>query len=95
MQARDSSQRVGRGRGTLKVPFLLSDCEGIVSKKQCLAKTYRIPHNNSCKQGTNRKDLQMFETMNPNSPYFSDYIDELEAYYPDEPMEFDFEDEDE
>ena len=37
----------------------------------------------------------MFETMNPNSPYFSDYIDELEAYSPDEPMEFDFEDEDE
>ena len=55
----------------------------------------RIPHNNNCKQGTNRKDLQMFDTMNPNSPYFSDYIDELEAYYPDEPMEFDFEDEDE
>ena len=37
----------------------------------------------------------MFETMNPNSSYFSDYIDELEAYYPDEPIEFDFEDEDE
>lgn len=52
-------------------------------------------YNNSCKQARNRKDLQMFETMNPNSPYFSDYIDELEAYYPDEPMEFDFEDEEE
>lgn len=37
----------------------------------------------------------MFETMNPNSPYFSDYIDELETYYPDEPIEFGFEDEDE
>lgn len=30
----------------------------------------------------------MFETMNPNSPYFSDYIDEFEAYYPDEPCDF-------
>ena len=37
----------------------------------------------------------MFETMNPNSPYFSDYSDEREAYYPDEPTDFDFEDEDE
>lgn len=36
----------------------------------------------------------MFETMNPSSPNFLDYIDELEAYYPDEPMYFD-EDEDE
>ena len=36
----------------------------------------------------------MFETMNPNSQYFFDYIDELEAYCPDEPMYFD-EDEDE
>ena len=63
--------------------------------KLILAKLGGIPHNNSCKQGTNRKDLQMFETMNPNSQYFFDYIDELEAYYPDEPMEFDFEDEDE
>lgn len=37
----------------------------------------------------------MFETMNPNSPYFFDYIAELETYYPDEPIEFDLEDEDE
>ena len=37
----------------------------------------------------------MFETMNPNSPYFYNYIDELEAYYPDEPCDFYIEDEDE
>lgn len=37
----------------------------------------------------------MFETMNPDSPNFLDYIDELEAYYPDEPCYFDIEDEEE
>ena len=37
----------------------------------------------------------MFETMNHNSPYFSAYIDEIEDYYPDEPIEIDIEDEDE
>lgn len=35
----------------------------------------------------------MFETMDPNSANFSDYIDELEAYYPDKPMYFEEEEE--
>ena len=37
----------------------------------------------------------MFETMDPDSPYFFDYIDELESYYPDEPCYFDTDDEEE
>ena len=37
----------------------------------------------------------MFDTMDINSPYFIDYVNELEDYYPDEPCEYYIEDEDE
>ena len=31
----------------------------------------------------------MFDTMNPNSPYFLDYVEELTSYYPEEEEGYD------
>ena len=41
-------------------------------------------------QGEEQKRGQaMFDTMNPNSPYFLDYVEELTSYYPEEEEGYD------
>ena len=40
-----------------------------------------------------RKVRTMFDTMNPDSPYFLDYVEELTAWYPEEEEDYeDYED---
>lgn len=35
-----------------------------------------------------RKVGAMFETMNPDSPYFLDYVEELTAWYPEDEEDY-------
>ena len=34
------------------------------------------------------RGYKMFDTMNPNSPYFLDYVDELTYYYPEDEEDY-------
>ena len=42
---------------------------------------------------TQKRERAMFDTMNPDSPYFLDYVEELTAWYPEDEEDFeDYED---
>ena len=51
-------------------------------------------YTNASPQGEHvRKVRAMFDTLNPDSPYFLDYVEELTAWYPEEEEDYeDYED---